>query len=103
MNIVLCCSAGMSTSLLVTKMESYAEKIGEACNIWAIPGDSVRHYLHDADVILIGPHVRHMLKQIAELGNVHGIPVEIINPIHYGTFNGEEVYHFAKRLVEMES
>lgn len=100
MNILLCCSAGMSTSLLVIKMEQYAKAQGEDCHIWAVPVDTVRHYLDRADVILLGPHVRHMIKQMKELGEQKGIPVAIINTIHYGTFNGEEVFNFAKQLVQ---
>lgn len=35
--IVLCCSAGMSTSLVVTKMEKTAAERGLELNIYAIP------------------------------------------------------------------
>jgi len=45
MNILLCCAAGMSTSLLVTKMEKSAKEKEKACKIWAVPGDAVRKRL----------------------------------------------------------
>lgn len=35
-NILLVCSAGMSTSLLVTKMQKAAEENEVECNIWAV-------------------------------------------------------------------
>ena len=35
--IMLVCSAGMSTSLLVTKMEQAAEKAGDEVEIFALP------------------------------------------------------------------
>ena len=35
--ILLVCSAGMSTSLLVTKMESAAKEAGVDCKIFALP------------------------------------------------------------------
>ncbi len=35
--IMLVCSAGMSTSLLVTKMEQAAEKVGDEVEIFALP------------------------------------------------------------------
>ena len=42
MNILLCCSAGMSTSLLVTKMEAAAKARGLEGKIWAVSGDAVK-------------------------------------------------------------
>ena len=44
MNILLCCSAGMSTSLLVTKMQASAESQGIDCKIWAIGNGEVRNH-----------------------------------------------------------
>lgn len=35
--IMLVCSAGMSTSLLVTKMEQSAKKLGDEVEIFALP------------------------------------------------------------------
>lgn len=41
MNILLVCAAGMSTSLLVSKMEKSAQEQGKDYTIWAVSGDSV--------------------------------------------------------------
>lgn len=61
MNILLCCAAGMSTSLLVTKMEKSAQDQSTEYKIWAVPGDSVRNHIDQADVLLLGPQVRYLL------------------------------------------
>ena len=37
MRIMLACAAGMSTSLLVTKMEKAAAEAGTEAKIWAVP------------------------------------------------------------------
>ncbi|WP_442950171.1 PTS sugar transporter subunit IIB, partial [Paenibacillus sp. 1-18] len=37
--ILLACSSGMSTSLLVTKMQDYAKSIGDEAEIWAVGQD----------------------------------------------------------------
>jgi PTS system cellobiose-specific IIB component len=99
MNILLCCAAGMSTSLLVSKMEKSAAEQGDTCTIWAVPGDTVRNHIEKADVLLIGPQVRYMLPQLKKLGEEKGVPVDVINMVHYGTCNGAEVLKFAKHLV----
>lgn len=89
----------MSTSLLVTKMEKSAAEQGLHANIWAVSGDSVRNHIDKADVLLVGPQVRYMLPQLKKLGEEKGVPVDVINTVHYGTCNGEEVLKFAKQLV----
>ena len=100
MNILLCCSAGMSTSLLVTKMAAAAKDQGIECRIWAESVDSVRKQIEEADVVLLGPQVRYLLPQIKKLGEEHQIPVEAINPVHYGMCNGAEVLKAALSLIK---
>lgn len=50
--IVLCCSAGMSTSLVVTKMAKTAAERGLELNIYAIPEQNLRDELdlHGRDI-----------------------------------------------------
>ena len=61
--IMLVCSAGMSTSLLVNKMITEAEKRGLEAKIWATSeGESANEFAKDpADVILVGPQVRYLM------------------------------------------
>jgi PTS system cellobiose-specific IIB component len=101
MNILLCCSAGMSTSLLVSKMEKSAQTIGLDCKIWAVGSTEVKNHLDQADVLLLGPQVRYLVGQLQQ--DVNGrIPVEAINPMHYGLCNGEEVLNQAISLIKGE-
>ena len=66
MNILLVCAAGMSTSLLVNKMNEAAKAKGMELEINAYPIGSLDKYASAADVILLGPQVRY------ELNNVKG-------------------------------
>lgn len=99
MNILLCCAAGMSTSLLVTKMEAAAKLQGVECRIWAESADAVKKHIDQADVLLLGPQVRYLLPQMKRLGEEKNIPVDSINPIHYGMCNGAEVLKSAIVLI----
>ncbi len=45
--IMLACSAGMSTSLLVTKMESAAKENGIESQIWAIPESTIQNEIEN--------------------------------------------------------
>ncbi|MFJ7640210.1 PTS sugar transporter subunit IIB [Peribacillus sp. NPDC097264] len=102
MNILLCCSAGMSTSLLVTKMEKSAKEQGIDCHIWAVSSTEVDREMDKADVVLLGPQVRFLLSKMKQAGTAKGIPVDTINPMFYGLCNGEEVLKQAVTLIKGE-
>lgn len=98
MNILLCCSAGMSTSLLVQKMEKEAANMGIDAKIWAISASTIEEHIKNADVLLVGPQIRFRLPELKKLGEARGIPVEMINPSDYGMLNGKKVLEFALSL-----
>jgi len=104
MNILLICNAGMSTSLLVTKMEAAAKEQGlENFKIWAESADAVKGHIDEADVLLLGPQVRYLLGQMKKLGEEKNIPVDAISPIHYGRCDGAAVLQAAMDLVHNKS
>lgn len=98
MKIMLACSAGMSTSLLVTKMENAAKENGIEAQMWAIPEAQIGTEIEKCDVLLLGPQVRFMLNKATEIAKPHNVPVEVINMMHYGTCNGEAVLNRAIEL-----
>ena len=62
--IMLVCSAGMSTSLLVTKMEQAAEKAGDEVEIFALPMADGINRLSTVHCVLLGPQVRFQKNNI---------------------------------------
>ncbi|WP_031410212.1 PTS sugar transporter subunit IIB [Geobacillus vulcani] len=98
MNILLICAAGMSTSLLVTKMQEAAKERGMEATIWAVSADEAKDHFDRADVVLIGPQIRYKFAALKKEGEARGIPVDVINPADYGRVNGAGVLDFALRL-----
>ncbi|WPS86397.1 PTS sugar transporter subunit IIB [Brevibacillus halotolerans] len=98
MNIVLCCSAGMSTSLLVTRMEEAAKEKGIEATIWAISADDMRDNWDKAEVVLLGPQIRYKLAEFKKEGEARNIPVDVINPVDYGMVNGQKVLEAALHM-----
>ena len=93
-NILLICSAGMSTSMLVNKMKAAATEMGVEANIWAIGDADKSENLPKADIVLLGPQVRFMLKSIEKM--VDGKkPVMVIEMAAYGSMNGKKVLETA--------
>lgn len=95
--IMLACSAGMSTSLLVTKMQEAAKEAGVEAEIWAVPEADVAKNEGKFDVCLLGPQIRFKLKAIQQLSNGKW-PVDVIEMTAYGTMNGKKVFEFAMDL-----
>lgn len=97
--ILLACSAGMSTSLLVTKMEEEAKKRGLETEIWAVAQDKAPSEMKRADVLLIGPQMRFMKKKFAVTAEEVGIPLDVIDPMAYGRVDGKAVLDKALELI----
>ncbi|MTW86822.1 PTS sugar transporter subunit IIB [Virgibacillus dakarensis] len=102
MNILLVCSAGMSTSLLVTKMEKAAQEKNKDYKIWAVAEAEASKHIPNADVVLIGPQMRFWRKDAEKLAAPHGVPVDVISTIDYGMNNGSAVLEFAEKLANEE-
>ena len=99
--IMLVCSAGMSTSLLVTKMQQAAEAKGLETDIFAVSASDADNHLanKDVNVLLLGPQVRFMKGDFEKRLAPKGIPLEVINMADYGMMNGEKVLQQALDLI----
>ena len=98
--ILLVCSAGMSTSLLVSKMKVSAKEKGIDCIINAVAESELNDYDRDFDVLLLGPQVRFLFNKFKERFSLEGVPVSVISTVDYGTMNGDKVLKYALDLME---
>ncbi|WP_201716921.1 PTS sugar transporter subunit IIB [Rossellomorea arthrocnemi] len=99
MNIMLVCSAGMSTSMLVQKMRKAAEDKGLEATINATSEADLNNHLEKLDVILIGPQVRYLSTKIMKKAEPYQIKVDVIDGMHYGMMNGAKVLEQAEELL----
>ena len=91
MKIILVCSAGMSTSMLVKKMKESAEARNIEAEISAIAESQLKNNMENLDVVLIGPQVRYLEKKIKQQLEPQGIKVDIIDQLAYGMMKGDKV------------
>lgn len=96
--IVLICVAGMSTSLLVSRMQAAAAEDNYVCDIHAYPIADAPVYIPDADIVLLGPQVRYMLGKFR--GEYPGKRIESIDMRMYGMIDGKGVLDFARKMLE---
>ncbi|OEH91535.1 PTS sugar transporter subunit IIB [Bacillus solimangrovi] len=98
--IGLFCAAGMSTSMLVTKMKNEAKAKGIDVEINAYPESELEKVIDNIDVALLGPQVKFLLTKAKAVCEPKNIPVEVINTMDYGMMNGAKVLESALNLVK---
>lgn len=96
--ILLVCSAGMSTSILVDKMKAAALERNIECVIEAHGNQDVKRFAGKFDVCMLGPQIRYAKAQVVK--DIAPTPVDVIDIRSYGTANGVNVLETALALIE---
>ena len=89
--VLIVCSWGMSTSLLVDSMLAAAQERGCELGVEALSAGEYAERVDACDIVLIAPQIRHLRKSIEKLAASAGKPVALIEPFHYATMNGQAV------------
>ena len=89
--VLIVCSWGMSTSLLIEGMLTAARQKNIALTIEALSAGEYAAKVDECDVVLIAPQIRHLRKSIEKLAQSAGKPVGLIEPFFYATMNGQAV------------
>ena len=91
--VYLFCSAGMSTSMLATKMQESADERKLNILIEAISISNMEETLEKdlPDYILLGPQVKYRLEEIRDKYKGYDRPIEVIDMMDYGFMDGESV------------
>ena len=97
-SILLVCNAGMSTSMLVQKMQTAAKEQGLEVGIEAKSVTEAAKVIDNVDVLLLGPQVGYQKGEMETLA-AGRIPVEVIDMRDYGTMNGKKVLAHALELI----
>ncbi len=102
-NIVLFCSTGLSTNLLIRKIELAAEKKELQVNVKSYPEAVMKDHIQGAHVVLVGPQIRHAIAEIKEECDRHDVPIEVISAKDYGMMDGEKILDQALRLFSLHN
>ena len=89
---MLVCNAGMSTSMLVSKIERAAKNQGIELEVAAFPLTQA-----EKAIVMLGPQVRHCLPQLKKATDK--TPIEVIDMKDYGLMNGANVLKKALEIV----
>ena len=95
----LFCNAGMSTSLLASRMQKVADANNLPIEIKAFSDSRMADIVSEfnPEVILLGPQVKHLYDKVNErYGDKH--VVSVIDSVDYGNVDGERVLKKAMKL-----
>lgn len=93
--ILLACNAGMSTSLLVQKMQREAQ--GLDVQIKANPLNKALEMVDQADCLLLGPQIAYAQKEAVKAAG--DTPVFVIAMADYGRMNAKKILDDAMKLM----
>lgn len=97
MKILLVCTGGMSTGLLMKKMEMYCEKEHQELEVSAVGTSGYKDVWQDYDIILIGPQVSYKLDEIKEQTT---LPCGVIPSFDYAVANCANIMKLANELYD---
>ncbi|HEC2173756.1 TPA: PTS sugar transporter subunit IIB [Staphylococcus delphini] len=99
--ILLACAAGMSTSMLVQRMEKAAQDMEGDYQIYAVSVPEVDKEVeqNDIDIVLLGPQVRYEERKLKEKLDAKNIPLRVIDMADYGMMNGQSVLEKALDII----
>jgi len=91
MKVMFVCCAGMSTSLLVEKVNKAAASKGIEMEVYALAEAEARKDLSQADILLLGPQVRYLEKSFGEAIKGTNTKLGVVDMMAYGRMDGEKV------------
>ena len=102
--IYLFCSAGMSTSMLATKMQGVADAHNLPIKVAAFPHNKLGEIIETdrPDCILLGPQVNYMYDETVARFGGENIPIAVIDSAAYGMMDGEKVLKTAIKLIKTQ-
>ena len=100
MKILLICANGLSTSILMNKMQKWGKEKNIELEVRAVPMSEYLNVYKNFDCILIGPQISYQYNEIK--ANAIDVPVEKISTMDYGMSNVENIMKQVKACLGKE-
>lgn len=91
MKAIILCSWGATSSSLAKNVNDAAKKQNIDLEVDAGSTIDFRKKASSYDIALLEPQVRHLKKEIEEIGKKHNVKVDLIDMQAFATFDGEKV------------
>lgn len=100
MKILLVCSGGMSSAIVVKAIEKEAAKANLAAEVKSVGSGEFAEVIKQGwDIALVAPQVRHRLAFFQEAADGTGVPVSVIPPQGYNPLGGAVILAEVKKVL----
>lgn len=98
--VLLVCSGGMSSAIVVKAIEKEAQKHNIELEVKAVgTGEYEDEVKRGWDIVLVAPQVRHRMPVFEQTANELNIPIAIISPQGYSPLGGAVVVEQIKKMI----
>lgn len=98
--VLLVCSGGMSSAIVVKSIEKEASKNNLDLEVKAVGTGEYEDELRNGwDIILVAPQVRHRFKVFEDTANELNVPISVISPIEYSPMGGQKLIQKIKSMI----
>lgn len=100
MKILLVCSGGMSSAIVVKAIEKEAQKTGLGVEVKSVgSGEFADEVKNGWDIALVAPQVRHRITFFQEAAAEYNVPAAIIPPQGYNPMGGAVILAEIKKVL----
>lgn len=93
MKILLCCLAGVTSTLFSTKLKEAASRNRVEATVWSASEHAVEYSIDLADVVLVEPQLKGSVDQIRAMSPEK--PVILISEDDFKNFNAMKIFQMA--------
>lgn len=97
MKILLMCANGLSTGILMNKMNDWGKKNDVELEVRAVPVDECAGIYKEYDCLLIGPQMSYKLKEVQKIAPDR--PVTVIKPQDYAMGRVDNIMKCVNELI----
>ncbi|QQP69508.1 PTS sugar transporter subunit IIB [Carnobacterium sp. CS13] len=101
MNVLMVCSGGMSSTIVVKAIKKEADKQGEDLEIRAVGTGEIEEELSNGqyDLLLVAPQVKHRYDAFKTYADAAGVPIEKIEPMGYTPIGAPKTLETIKKYM----
>ncbi|MEE3928305.1 hypothetical protein V2E24_01815 [Mycoplasmopsis ciconiae] len=101
MKVLLICSGGMSTQILITSLEKEAHKQNiQNFEAQAIGANELEDFKEEFDIILVAPQIKHKFDQINEVAQKKGKKIYQIQMMEYNPIGAPKLLKNVVKAME---
>ena len=93
MKILLCCLAGVTSTLFSTKLKEAASRNRVDATVWSASEHAVEYSIDLADVVLVEPQLKGSVDKIKDMNPEK--PVILISEEDFKNFNAMKIFQMA--------